>query len=163
MFSFKPLARKILGASLFASLTLTAIGFAHTGSAAAASSAQAEGIISTGTKFLGIPYRFGAPSGLTTAFDCSSFTQYVYNYIGIKLPRTSSSQATIGIPVPKNDLEIGDLVFFKDPNRAGSIGHVGIYAGDNKMLHTGGAGGVKFSDINSTYYKKYYVTARRVV
>jgi cell wall-associated NlpC family hydrolase len=162
VFEFKSLVRKAISASLFASIALTAIGFAHTGNAAAASSAQADGILSTGQKFLGVTYRFGAPSGVTTAFDCSSFTQYIYNRIGISLPRTSSLQSTVGIPVAKNDLEIGDLVFFKDPGRSGSIGHVGIYAGNDKMLHTGGKGGVKFSDLNSAYYKKYYVTARRV-
>jgi cell wall-associated NlpC family hydrolase len=124
---------------------------------------QAEKIISTGTKFMGVKYRFGAPSGITYAFDCSSFTQYIFKKHGIVLPRTSSQQSTKGTKIAKKDLAVGDLVFFKDPGRSGKIGHVAVYAGDNMILHTGGKGGVKFSKLTSPYYTKYYVTARRVV
>ncbi|WP_052476243.1 C40 family peptidase [Cohnella kolymensis] len=124
---------------------------------------QAEKIISTGTHFLGVKYRFGAPSGITYAFDCSSFTQYIFKKNGIVLPRTSSQQSTKGVKIAKKDLAIGDLVFFKDPGRSGKIGHVAVYAGNNKILHTGGKGGVKFSTLSSPYYTKHYVTARRVV
>jgi cell wall-associated NlpC family hydrolase len=162
VFGTKHLVRKMIGASLFAAIGFTALGFGPAGKVEAASSAQAENIMSTGQQLLGVKYRFGAPSGMTSSFDCSSFTQYVYKETGIVLPRTSSQQSTVGVTVHKNDLEIGDLVFFKDPGRPGSIGHVAIYAGDNKILHTGGKDGVKFSDLNSAYYTKYYVTARRV-
>lgn len=178
--------RKIISLSLFASICYTAL-FGHASTVNAEEPApaptavaqeqapaqevvaqkpkptQAEKIISTGTKFLGVKYRFGAPSGSTYAFDCSSFTQYIFKKNGITLPRTSTQQSTKGIKIAKKDLAIGDLVFFKDPGRSGKIGHVAVYAGNNEILHTGGKAGVKFSKLNSPYYTKHYVTARRVV
>lgn len=118
-------------------------------------------LISIGKQYLGVKYQFGAKAGSTIAFDCSSYTQYIFKKIGITLPRTSSSQATVGTKVAKADLKAGDLVFFKRPGVSG-IGHVGVYIGSNKML---GASGdeVQVSSLNTSYWTKNYVTARRVL
>jgi cell wall-associated NlpC family hydrolase len=175
VFVVKPLARKIISAGLFASLGLAALGFVQAGNAHAAEAptvkmsaiaqtvSPGDEVISTGSQFLKVKYRFGAPSGATGAFDCSSFTQYIFKQNGITLPRTSSEQSAKGAKVAKTELEIGDLLFFKDPGRPQTVGHVGVYAGDNLMLHASSSGGVKFSNINSSYYAKNYVTARRVL
>lgn len=169
---FQSFARKIAGAGLVAAIGFSVIGFGHSASAQtpvikvsaiAKTETPAGGIIDAGREYLGVKYKFGATAGVTTAFDCSSFTQYIFKLSGITLPRTSSEQATKGAKVTKDDLAVGDLLFFKDPGRAGSIGHVGIYAGDNRMLHASSSGGVKFTDITSSYYVKNYVTARRVL
>ncbi|WP_241158498.1 C40 family peptidase [Cohnella candidum] len=174
MTAFSTLLRPVIRAGLLASVGLAAFGFGHADRADAAAvriiklSAVAETlnpgeqVIASGNRYLGVPYRFGAPSGITSAFDCSSFTQFLYKQIGITLPRTTTEQASLGIPITKQNLKIGDLVFFKDPGRAQSIGHVAVYAGDNKILHSA-TGGVKYSDLDSSYYVKYYVTARRVL
>lgn len=124
---------------------------------------KADAIIATGNRYLGTPYRYGAPSGVTYVFDCSSFTQYVYKKHGISLPRTSREQAKVGRYVSKSNLRKGDLVFFSTRKSGGKIAHVGIYVGNGKMLHTYGEGGVKYSSMNSDWWSSHYITARRVI
>lgn len=112
-------------------------------------------------KQLGKPYVWGAsgPSG----FDCSGFTSYIFkNGAGITLPRTSKSQATAGTKVDRKDLKAGDLVFFA--TGGGGISHVGMYIGDGKFIHSTQPGDtVKIHSINSSYYSRTFVTARRVI
>lgn len=123
----------------------------------------ADRILATGQQFLGIPYKFGAESGRTDGFDCSSFTQYVFKAHGIDLPRSSRQQAKAGIYVPKSQLQKGDLIF-SDTNRDGIINHVSIYMGNNQILHTYRVGiGVTISEFEGSTWDKTYVTARRVI
>lgn len=97
--------------------------------------------VTTGMKYLGVPYVWGGstPSG----FDCSGLTQYVYREIGVSIPRTSRTQFTVGAFVPPDRMDLllpGDLVFFGydgDPSR---IHHVGIYVGNGDYLHAPSAG-----------------------
>lgn len=127
------------------------------------SSALADRIIATGEKFLGTPYQYGAPAGQTRTFDCSSFVQYVFKVNGIDLPRSSREQATVGKTVSRSELKKGDLVFFTTSHSGGNIGHVGIYAGNNKILHTWGPGGVRFDSMDQSWLKYGFVTAKRVI
>ena len=77
------------------------------------------------------------------------------------LPRTSDSQSKVGTAVAKDDLQIGDLVFF---NTLGNgISHAGVYVGDNQFAHSSSSKGVRISKLSESYYKDRYVTARRVV
>jgi len=156
------LVRKAVSISLCAAIGFAGFAAAHTPEVSAATS-KADKIISLGKNYLGVKYRFGAPSGSTSAFDCSSFTQYIYGKYGVKLPRVSSTQATKGYKVAKSNLKKGDLVFFKVARTGNKIGHVGVYVGSNKMLHTYGGPGVTISSMNTTYWKSHYVTARRVL
>ncbi|MEI7024603.1 C40 family peptidase [Paenibacillus sp. y28] len=119
---------------------------------------KASNIISYGKRFLGVRYQFGAKTGSTSSFDCSSFTQYVYKQYGINLPRSSKAQSKVGKYVSRSNLKPGDLVFFYSP-----IHHVGIYIGNGKMLNTYGSPGVTISNINSSFWSKHYTTARRVL
>lgn len=91
-------------------------------------------------RFFGVPYVYGGttPSG----FDCSGLVQYVYNKLGIKLPRTTFEQYKVGIPVSRDQLQPGDILFFN--SGPGSTpthpGHEAIYAGNGQMIvapHTG--------------------------
>jgi len=101
--------------------------------AVAAPAPRSSGVLGIAATLVGIPYVYG---GTTTAgFDCSGFTQYVFNKAGINLPRTSQAQqrAVTRVSTPQK----GDLVFMGSPAY-----HVGIYAGNNKMWdspHTGAA------------------------
>jgi cell wall-associated NlpC family hydrolase len=128
------------------------------GSAHAYSASKASNIVSTAKRYLGTPYKFGAPMGTTRVFDCSSFTKTVFQKYGVKLPRQSKDQSHAGYYVSKSNLKPGDLVFFYKP-----IHHVGIYIGNGKMIHTWGKPGVMISDINSGWWKNHYTTARRVL
>ncbi|TCP68362.1 C40 family peptidase [Baia soyae] len=125
----------------------------------------ADKIIATGEKYLGTPYKYGAPSGQTKVFDCSTFTQYVFGQYGIKLSRTSASQyATAGTAVSKSNLQVGDLLFFSSSKSGkGKVGHVGIYAGNNKILHTYGSGGVRYDSLSTKWLQDSYIGAKRVL
>lgn len=147
------------------SLVMLAAGLMTTGDiptaeAATSRTALADKIVATGLKFLGTPYYFGARSGDTSRFDCSSFTQYVYYVNGINLPRTSRQQAQLGTRISSSQLQKGDLVFFST-NRNGRIDHVAIYMGNNQLLHALPKPGVTVTKVNS-YWKSTYVGARRV-
>jgi cell wall-associated NlpC family hydrolase len=125
------------------------------------STSKADSIISLGKRYLGTPYKFGAKVGQTRNFDCSTLTKYIFGKYGITLPRTAAQQSKMGSFVSKSNWKKGDLLFFSVPGRSG-VGHVGVYVGNNKMLNTYGAGGVKITTINS-YWNSHYMTARRVI
>lgn len=161
------IGKKLLGAGLCLSIIFSgSVAFTSQPAQAAAASSNtsiADHIAATGEQFMGVPYRFGAKSGRTDAFDCSSFVQYVYKQNGINLPRSSRQQATVGTPVSKDQLQPGDLVF-SDTNRDGVINHVSIYIGNGQLLHTYRVGiGVTISDFAGSAWDRTFVTARRVL
>ncbi|MBO8163679.1 MAG: C40 family peptidase [Brevibacillus sp.] len=124
----------------------------------------ADKIIATGERFLGTPYKFGAEYPNSGYFDCSSFTQYVYGLNGIKLPRNSRQQSTVGKQISKNELRRGDLVFFRSYGSSSDrITHVAIYAGNDRLLHTYGSPGVTYSKFSGTSWEDRVVMMRRVL
>ncbi|MBB3126756.1 cell wall-associated NlpC family hydrolase [Paenibacillus rhizosphaerae] len=131
--------------------------------ASVSDSSVSDQVIATGKQFLGVRYQFGATSGRTDEFDCSSFTQYVFKQNGIDLPRSSKEQSQVGTPVSKDRLQPGDLVF-SDTNHDGVINHVSIYIGNGQLLHTYSVGiGVTVSDFDGSTWDDTFVTARRVI
>lgn len=88
-----------------------------------------------------------------TGFDCSGYTRYVYQKLGLSLPRTALEQSRVGRPVPPDQLEKGDLLFFlTDRSRGLPITHVGIYLGEGQFIH---AAGHKEGIITSSLSGKY--------
>jgi cell wall-associated NlpC family hydrolase len=115
-------------------------------------------------EYIGVPYRPGgfSPSG----FDCSGFVRFVFRAFGVELNRSSRSQATQGEKVAPGEIQPGDLLFFRI--RGNRIGHVGIYLGGGQFIHAGSRGGpsvrgVKIARLDSSYYARRLVSARRVM
>ena len=130
-----------IGSVVSSALTLPSRigGVPIAGSAASASAANA---LRNAATRLGKPYVWGAEG--PNAFDCSGLMQWAYRQAGIKLPRTSSAQASTGKAVPISDLKPGDMVFFYSP-----VSHVGMYIGNGKILHASEPGKpVKISNLH---------------
>ena len=89
-------------------------------------------VISFAKNYLGTPYRYGGttPNG----FDCSGFLVYVFKHFGIRLPRTSSQIASAGVGVSISNMKPGDILW--------RPGHVGLYIGGGKMIHSPKTGDV---------------------
>jgi len=126
----------------------------------------ADKLISYGESFMGAPYKFGAKMDELVdgvrVFDCSSFVKTVFrDVLGISLPRVSKDQATVGTDVNKENLQKGDLVFFTSRNLP--VGHVAIYAGNDRLLHTYSiaSGGVRYTGFKGTQWEDRFTSARR--
>ena len=127
------------------------------------SKTKGEEIVAYAMQFLGKPYVYGGSS--PKGFDCSGFTSYVYKHFGYTLSRAASGQASEGTKVAKKDLQPGDLVIYKNQSLT-RIGHVGIYIGNNKMIHASEPGvGVIITEIDakSHNYPKRFVMGRRII
>ncbi|NHC39712.1 LysM peptidoglycan-binding domain-containing protein [Bacillus sp. MM2020_1] len=114
---------------------------------------KAQMVIDEAKKYIGTPYLWGGntPAG----FDCSGLTSYVFNKVGIAIPRTAATQwsglKAVSTPNP------GDLVFFE--TYAPGPTHVGIYLGNNQFIQAGSKG-VSIADMSNTYWKPKYLGAR---
>ncbi|MCX7907908.1 MAG: NlpC/P60 family protein [Ignavibacteria bacterium] len=110
--------------------------------------------------WLGTPYYFGGTTD--RGIDCSAFTRQIYfTAAKILLPRTAKEQIKVGIPVKRDKLEFGDLVFFHT-RRNTYVSHVGIYLGDNLFAHSSSRYGVTVSSLESKYYSSRFIGARRL-
>lgn len=119
-------------------------------------------LMKTAYSQLGTPYKWGSTSRSNGGYDCSGFVTYVYKSKGVSLPRTSRDMSRAGQSVSTKNLKSGDLVFFKT-GRSSRINHVGMYVGNGKFIHSSsGQGGVRIDSLNSGYYSRKLVTARRV-
>jgi peptidoglycan DL-endopeptidase CwlO len=113
------------------------------------------GVVGVAMRYLGTPYVWGGAS--PAGFDCSGFVAYVFSQVGISLPHYSGAQYSYGSPVPRDQLEPGDLVFFD------GLGHVGIYIGGGQFVHAPHTGDVvKISSLSDSWYAATYVGARRI-
>lgn len=122
-------------------------------STTSSSSNKGKEVVSYAKKYLGSKYVYGGDG--PNSFDCSGFTQYVYKKFGVSLPHSASGQQAYGKKVSKSNLKQGDLVFFTS--------HVGIYVGNNKFIHAANPSkGVVITSLSDSYYKKNYITARRI-
>ncbi|MHC3994904.1 C40 family peptidase [Thiomicrolovo sp. ZZH C-3] len=104
------------------------------------------------------PYRYGGVG--SRGIDCSAFVQRAYrDLFGIRLPRTTRQQASCGSAVSKQQLQAGDLVFFRT---SGRDRHVGIYLEGGKFMHVSTKYGVMISSMDKPYWKRHYWTTRRI-
>jgi peptidoglycan DL-endopeptidase CwlO len=104
-------------------------------------------------RYLGVPYLWGGES--PKGFDCSGLVAYVYAQLGITLPHYAAAQYQLGVAVPRDQLQPGDLVFFD------ALDHVGIYIGGGQFVHAPHTGDVvKITSLAA--YGPGYVGARRI-
>jgi murein DD-endopeptidase / murein LD-carboxypeptidase len=107
----------------------------------------------------GSPYKYGGCQ--KTGVDCSCFADNLYDKVyGVKIGRTAGEIYKACDKVKTDHLKQGDFVFFITNGK--SISHVGVYLKDNKFAHASTSKGVIVSDLNETYYKKYFHSAGRL-
>ncbi|MCS7203949.1 MAG: LysM peptidoglycan-binding domain-containing protein [Thermodesulfovibrio sp.] len=110
-------------------------------------------------KMLHLPYKFGGNSYY--GLDCSFFVKKVYSMVGIELPRSAREQFNVGIPISKEELQPGDLVFFRTYAKFPS--HVGIYLGDSLFIHASTRSKkVTIDSLETPYYLQRFIGAKRI-
>jgi peptidoglycan DL-endopeptidase CwlO len=112
------------------------------------------GVVGIAMRYLGVPYVWGGSS--PRGFDCSGLVAYVFGQIGISLPHSTYALWNVGVPVSRDQLQAGDLVFFS------GLGHMGIYIGGGQFIHAPHTGDVVKISSLSGYYASAYYGARRV-
>ncbi len=120
-------------------------------------------ILNNAKEHLGGKYVWGGtqPKG----FDCSGYVQYLYKKEGMAIPRTALAQSKVGLPVNRNELKKGDLLFFlTDKKRNIPITHVGMYIGNDKFIHAASKKkGIIISSLSKSKYNRIYVKAKRII
>ncbi|MBJ9992364.1 C40 family peptidase [Paenibacillus sp. S28] len=128
-----------------------------------------EALLKYAKQFLGVKYiRKSASYHKSAGFDCSSLTQHIFKKFGVELARRARDQAKQGMPVAVNYIQRGDLLFFAVPERFKTDdipGHVGLYIGNNEMLHCipYPKNKVFISSLNKPHWRKNFLFARRMI
>ena len=111
-------------------------------------------IIKEAEKYLGYPYIWGGSSP-STSFDCSGFVSWVINHSGWDVGRLGAQGlCNICTPVPSANVKPGDLVFFTGTYDTPGVSHVGIYVGNNMMIHCGDP--ISYANLNSSYWQSHF-------
>jgi cell wall-associated NlpC family hydrolase len=170
---------KFKAISLFAVVLLLVISILHQSQAKRQSNdsqtyfytideSKIDSLVTYAQSLEGVPYLYAGKT--TEGFDCSGFIYHVYNKFGIELPAGSTNQYQEGEPIAKEEISIGDLVFFKgyeDPSD--NVGHVGIVISVEEEIHfihssSGGGGrGITTNSLEHPQYKERYLGARRII
>ena len=111
-------------------------------------------IIKEAEKYLGYPYVWGGSSP-STSFDCSGFVSWVINHSGWDVGRLGAQGlCNICTPVSSDNVKPGDLVFFTGTYDTPGVSHVGIYVGNNMMIHCGDP--ISYANLNSSYWQSHF-------
>ena len=110
-------------------------------------------LITEAEKYLGYPYVWGGSSP-ETSFDCSGFVSYVLTNSGLCNTGRLGAQGLYNISTPVSDPQPGDLVFFVGTYDTPGVSHVGIYVGDNMMLHCGDP--ISYTNLNTSYWQSHF-------
>jgi cell wall-associated NlpC family hydrolase len=156
--SSRPLAARSLLLAVLLSLLAACAPFRHGSPGEGATADPGRAVLEAAETRIGAPYRYGG-SG-PEAFDCSGLVAYAHRQAGITVPRTAAEQFSKATPVERRELRPGDLVFFRLSGR--DVGHVGIYAGDDRFVHAPQSGGhVRLASLEDEWYRQRFVGAGR--
>ena len=120
-------------------------------------------LVKVAKSFMGAPYRYGGES--VRGLDCSAYVKKIYSIFDVDLPRIARDQYASCPKVSKEELSVGDLVFFKTKRYAKYPTHVGIYIGEGNFIHSSSAHGrigVKVDSLRTDFYNRTYIGATRV-
>lgn len=149
----------VCGAVLAALLALPLL--AAEPQATAQSTAQTSGMVDRALSWLGVKYRFGGQDE-KKGFDCAGLVRRVFSTT-VNLPRTAAEQFREGCLVSRDELQPGDLVFFKNTYKKG-ISHVGIYIGRGEFVHAASSRkAVSIDRLDSPYFESRFAGGRRVM
>jgi len=110
--------------------------------------------------FLGVPYRLGGST--LKGIDCSAFVKKIFEIFNVELPRTAREQLQIGKKVKREDLEAGDVVFFKTQRATRT--HVGIYIGNNEFIHASyRSKEVRVDNLDTPYFNQRFIKGVRII
>jgi cell wall-associated NlpC family hydrolase len=130
------------------------------GSVSAPAAAITQRVINLARTMLNVPYRFGGST--LRGIDCSAYVQRVFGLMDVRLPRTAREQFSVGARIGRDDLQVGDLVFFR--TYASFPSHVGIYLGENLFIHASSmVRKVSIDSLDLPYYRKRFLGARRLI
>lgn len=122
--------------------------------------AGAQDAVDLAAHLIGRPYVWGAEG--PGSFDCSGLTQYVYEQVGVELPRQAIQQSKAGDAAGRR-LRRGDLLFFSTDTRRSLVTHVGLYEGNGIMIDASKRHGrVRRDDLSDQYWVERFMFARRV-
>ena len=120
-------------------------------------------LVKVAKSFMGAPYKYGGTT--VKGLDCSAYVKKIYDIFDVQLPRSAREQFQVGSKIRREELAIGDLVFFKTKRYVKYPTHVGIYIGDGNFIHSSsghGRIGVKIDALSSDYYTNAYTGATRI-
>lgn len=119
-------------------------------------------ILNCAKQYIGVPYVTGGET--PRGFDCSGFTSYVFRKSGVELSRSVSYQIGQGVIVAREDLQCGDLVIFSNTGSSGGFAsHIGIYIGNDQIIHASFSRGIAIDSLSAPYYAQHYQCARRIL
>lgn len=119
-------------------------------------------LVKVAKSFMGAPYKLGGST--VRGLDCSAFVKKIFEIFDVNLPRTAKEQYKVGRKIDKEELSVGDLVFFKTRPGRNYPTHVGIYIGNGNFIHASShhKRGVRIDSLDTPFYQRTYVGAVRV-
>ena len=146
--------------NLFSETAMSVSNFKVTYFAASTETDTFSQIKAEAERYLGYPYVWGGSSP-ETSFDCSGFVSWVYNHSGWSIGRcTAQGLYNLCTPISVEEILPGDLVFFKGTYTTYGVSHVGIYAGNDEMIHAGNP--ISYADLTSPYWKQHFFAYGRL-